>query len=96
MPKRVPEIQMRPLTLLGLALPALLAACGCSLTAKKVATPAAQLTGEDLAQIPKPPASETAAANGGVEIGPPSEAAWIGIRQPTRSMKLVGGAMCRL
>lgn len=30
-------------------------ACGCSLTAKKVPTPAAQLTGDDLARLPREP-----------------------------------------
>ena len=38
-----------PVLLLGLL------ACGCALTAKKVPTPAAQITSEDLAQLPKPP-----------------------------------------
>jgi hypothetical protein len=33
----------------------LVAACGCSLTAKKTPTPAAQITSNDLAQLPKPP-----------------------------------------
>jgi hypothetical protein len=34
---------------------AVLLACGCALTAQKVPTPAAQLTSQDLAQLPKPP-----------------------------------------
>ncbi|MCI0701549.1 MAG: hypothetical protein L0241_10745 [Planctomycetia bacterium] len=46
---------MRPLALPALVLLTGLLACGCALTAKKVPTPAAQITSEDLAQLPKPP-----------------------------------------
>ena len=46
---------MRPHTSHGLLLVGVLLACGCSLTAKKVPTPAAQLTGEDLARLPATP-----------------------------------------
>jgi hypothetical protein len=45
---------MRRSTLFGLVPAVLLASCGCALTAKKVPTPAAQLTGDDLAQLPQP------------------------------------------
>src|SRR6266545_6699513 len=46
---------MRSLALRALALLSAAAACGCALTAKKVPTPAAQLTGEDLARLPATP-----------------------------------------
>jgi hypothetical protein len=46
---------MSPLILRGLPILAGLLACGCALTANKVPTPAAQLTSEELAQLPKPP-----------------------------------------
>jgi hypothetical protein len=46
---------MHPRARCGLFLLAVLLTCGCALTAKKVPTPAAQLTGEDLASIPKNP-----------------------------------------
>ena len=45
---------MRLLPSRGLVLLTASLACGCALTAKKVPTPAAQLTSEDLAQLPKP------------------------------------------
>lgn len=45
---------MRTLASRGLPLLTVLLACGCALTAQKVPTPAAQLTAEYLAQIPKP------------------------------------------
>ncbi len=38
----------------GLTLSVVLLACGCALATKKVTTPAATLTSEDLAQLPKP------------------------------------------
>jgi hypothetical protein len=46
---------MRTLQLGGLAALAGLLATGCALIAKKVPTPAAQITSTDLAQLPKPP-----------------------------------------
>src|SRR5688500_16109443 len=46
---------MRPLPSCGLVLIAASLACGCALTAKKVPTPAAQLTGEELARTPARP-----------------------------------------
>lgn len=46
---------MHPSRLRRLAFFAALVACGCALTAKKVPTPAARLTTNDLAQFPKPP-----------------------------------------
>lgn len=48
---------MRLLALRGLPLLAVILGCGCALTAKKVPTPAAQLTGEDLARLPATPDS---------------------------------------
>lgn len=45
---------MRSLPARGLVLLTVVLACGCALTAKKPPTPAAQLTGADLAQLPKP------------------------------------------
>lgn len=51
-------------TPIGLLVPALAAATSCSTSAAEVG----------FGIIPKPPASETAAASAGVPIGPPSEA----------------------
>ncbi len=45
---------MRPLPSRALVLAAAALACGCALTAKKVPTPAAQITSSDLARLPKP------------------------------------------
>src|SRR3954454_24867461 len=42
---------------------------------------------EEFGIVPSPPASDTAAASAGVPIGPPSDANWMGCRQPTKSVK---------